>query len=178
MKRVVFSFLFALSLYANNNVGYDLVFLTNYAEENPDNIRARELLLTHYIKTKDRKNILKYSQQLHKIDPKNRVLVKLVKAFTYKQKIAKLTKEDATKVLKDFFKKEDYIRYINLYQALVDSNKNISKDSHVDALYSAVMLNKYKLAKNILKRDDLPMSPHLSSIMRMLDKKLASSQNL
>lgn len=178
MKIVIFSILLVMSLFSKDEVGYDLAFLTNYAEENPDNIRTRELLLTHYIKAKDRKNILKYSQQMHKIDPKNRVLSKLINAFTKKQKIVKLTKEDASKVLKGFLEKEDYLRYINLYQALINSNKDITKDSHVDALYSAVMLNKYKLAKNILKRDDLPMSPHLTSIMKILDKKLANNKNM
>ena len=111
--------------------------------------------------------------ELHSLDPKNKVLASILKELDLRIKHRKITE-----TLKNFIKNKQYIRYLNLYQALVDTKTDIAKNFHIDALYSAVMSDNYKLAKKILKRDDLPMSPHLTNIMRILDKKLGNDTSL
>jgi hypothetical protein len=144
-----------------------------YAKDNPNDIKSREILLKHFYKIDDKKNILKYSEELHSLDPQNMVLLSILKELDMKIKYKKISE-----TLKNFIKNKQYTRYLNLYQALVDTKTPIEKNFHVDALYSAVMSDNYKLAKEILKRDDLPMSPHLTNIMRVLDKKLGSDTSL
>jgi hypothetical protein len=160
------------SLFANEPT-YKISYLMAYADDNPKDIKSRELLLKHFYKTDDKKNILRYSEELHSLDPENKVLVSILKDLDMKIKHKKITE-----TLKTFIKNKQYTRYLNLYQALIDTKTDIPKNFHVDALYSAVMSDNYKLAKEILKRDDLPMSPHLTNIMRVLDKKLGSDTSL
>jgi len=174
MKYLFVIFLITLSLFAKDaDSSYKITYLMAYAQDNPTDIRSRELLLKHFYEIDDKKNILKYSKELHDIDPKNQVLASILKKLDIMIK-----KKKISSILKTYIQKKEYTRYLNLYQALVDTKYEIPKNCHVDALYSAVMSSNYKLAKEILKRDDLPMTPHLSHIMKVLDKKLGSDTNL
>ncbi len=170
MKKIVLFLLLGISLYASDaKISYNITYLMAYAEDNPHDIKSREILLKHFYAKNNTKMIMKYAQELHDLDEKDSVLAQVLNSLDMK-----ITQDKITKVLKDFLKNKEYIRYLNLYQALVDTDKIVSKQTHIDALYCAVMSENFVLAKNILKRDDLPMSPKLSSIMEILDKKLGS----
>jgi hypothetical protein len=172
MKKILMYMFLTFLLFANEQT-YKITYLMVYAKDNPSDVKSREILLKHFYKINDKKNILRYSVELHSLDPKNKVLASILKELDMRIKHRKITE-----TLKNFIKNKQYIRYLNLYQALVDTKTDIAKNFHIDALYSAVMSDNYKLAKKILKRDDLPMSPHLTNIMRILDKKLGNDTSL
>jgi len=174
MKKFVLILLFSVLLFSSDtNPTYKITYLMSYAEDNPKDIHSRELLLEHFYKIHDKKNIIKYSKELHQLDPQNRTLATIIKKLDLQLKNKKISA-----LLKDYIKNKEYTRYLNLYQALIDTQNQVPKDYHVDALYSAIMSSKYELAKEILKRDDLPMTPYLTKIMKVLDKKLGSDTNL
>jgi len=160
-------------LQANSQLKYDTRYLMVFADENPDDIKSREILVEYFYKKNDKKNLLKYSQELFYLDKKNKILTKVLEEYTFKTKNKKIAS-----TLEEMLKNKQYTRYLNLYQALVDTKTYIKKQMHVDALYCAIMSENFDLAKKILKRDDLPMSPKLSSIMKILDKKLGSDRDL
>jgi len=174
MKKFFIYLFLVISLFANDaKPTYKITYLMAYAQDNPKDVKSREILLKYFYKKNDKKNILKYSKELHDIDPQNSVLASIIKELDMKIKKRKISQ-----LLKNYIKNKEYTRYLNLYQALIDTQQDIPKNYHIDALYSAVMSANYKLAKEILKRDDLPMSPHLTQIMRVLDKKLGSDTSL
>jgi len=176
MKKIFLLLALGLYLFAQEPTPtptYKLTYLMAYAQDNPNDIKSREILLKHFYKINDKEKILKYSRELHSLDPLNATLASIIKELDLKIKGKKISQ-----TLKTFIKNGQYTKYLNLYQALIDTNQTIPKNVHIDALYSAVMSSNYKLAKEILKRDDLPMSPHLTYIMRVLDKKLGNDTSL
>jgi len=176
MKKLLLTALFIINVFAKDIAGYDLTFLKAYNNEHPNSIRCKELLLTHYIAKNDIHNMIKYSKQIHTLDPKNKILANLINQVNKTDKVKKLPVSTAKKTLDKLFKEKNYFAYINFYQTLVSLKKDVPKETHVDALYSAIMINKYDLAKKILKRKDLPMSSHLSTVMRILDRKIIASK--
>jgi len=172
MKKTLIFLLLSFSLYASESkVAYNITYLMAYADDNSHDIKSREILLKHFYAKNDTNMIIKYAKELHDLDEKDPVLVEVMNLLDIKIK-----KDKISEVLKDFLKNKEYIKYLNLYQALVDTKKVVPKQMHIDALYCAVMSENFLLAKEILKRDDLPMSPKLSSIMKILDKKLGSAK--
>ena len=166
---VLVTFCFADSDAINFKVSY----LQAFAQENPSDIKSREILLKHFYKLNDKKNILKYSKEIYNLNPNDTVLASILNSLDLKIKTKRLNQ-----VLSTYLQNKDFIKYINLYQALNDTKQTIPNYYHVNALYCAVMSNHFKLAKKILKRDDLPMTPHLSQIMRILDQKLANNSDI
>jgi len=174
MKRIFYVIFLTLSLFgADAKPTYKITYLMAYAADNPQDVKSREMLLKHFYKINDKKNILKYSRELHELDPQNSVLASIIKELDMK-----IQRKKISALLKEYIKNKEYTRYLNLYQAVVDTQKNIPQNYHVNALYSAVMSSNYQLAKEILKRDDLPMTPHLTNIMKVLDKKLGNDTSL
>jgi hypothetical protein len=171
-------FIFTIKVAIANSVEYDLNFLKSYASHNPHDIRVREILLKYYKDMKDKQNVIKYSKQLYKLDPKNRVVLELINNFITSSRVAKYTKDDISKVLHKLIKDGNHIGYLNFYQALLSLGRDIPKKSHIDALYSAIILNRYAIAQDILQRDDISSSPYLSKITEMLNKKLATTKRV
>ncbi len=167
------AFLFITALRAEMIGSYDKDFLLAYAKNHPKDIKSRELLLAYFYKKNNKKMIVKFSEEIYSINPNNKILKEVV-GRVYKKEL----RQKIVLKLKEFYDKKEYIRYINLYQALQDLDRHVPSLFHVNALYSAVEVSDFKLAKKILRRKDLPMSPHLSEVMQALDKKLHSEKSL
>ena len=173
MKKIVLFVLLTISLFGEMIGSFDKDFLISYATNHPKDIKSRELLLLHFYKKNDKKMILKYSQELFSLNPKDEVLNKVVQTVYQKDIDKKIVL-----TLKFLYQNKSYTKYLNFYQALLDTKKKLPSVFHVDALYCAVEISDFRLAKKILRRKDLPMSPHLSEVMKVLDKKLGSKQSL
>ncbi len=174
MKSLFFLlFLFISTLQAEMIGSYDKDFLLAYAKNHPKDLKSRELLLAYFYKKEDKKMIVRLSEEIYSINPNDKILKDVV-GQVYKKEL----KEKIVLKLKEFYSAKEYIKYINLYQSLQDVGRKIPNLFHVNALYSAVEVSDYKLAKRILGRKDLPMSPHLSEVMQVLDKKLHSEKSL
>ncbi len=152
---------------------YDKDFLLAYSQNHPNDIKSRELLLTYFYKTGNKKMIVKLSEEIFSINPNDKILKEVV-GRVYKKELS----EKIVLKLKELYEQKEYIRYINLYQSLQDVGRKVPNLFQVNALYSAVEVSDFKLAKKILNSKDLPMSPHLSEVMQVLDKKLYSVKSL
>jgi len=172
MRKVVISLIFSLLLNAEV-ISYKISSLITYAQENPKDIKSRELLLKYFYKKRDKDMIIKYSKELFSLDSKNRVLKNIVKNYLQVEK-----QEKIEKTLNNLFKNKEYIRFLNFYTALIDTNKKINKEFHLKAIYSAIKIDDYDLAQKIFEKENLPLTPMFSKVMAMLDKKLGNDKSL
>ena len=142
MKKIILFTLLTISLFGEMIGSFDKDFLISYALNHPKDVKSRELLLIHFYRKNDKKMILKYSQELFSIDPKDEVLNKVVKTV-YQKDIDKRI----VLTLKSLYQNKSYTKYLNFYQSLIDIDKKIPNIFHVNALYSAVEVSDFKLAK-------------------------------
>ena len=174
MRVLFFIFVgFFVSLQAEMIGDYDKDFLLAYSNNHPKDIKSKEILLTYFYKKNNKKMIVKFSEEIFALEPNNKV-VKEVVGKVYKKEL----KEKVVLKLRELYDAKEYLKYLNLSQSLQDTNIKLPSIFQVNALYSAVEVSNFQLAKRILKRKDLPMSPHLSEVMQALDKKLRSEKNL
>ncbi len=173
MKSIFFIFTLFTLVNAEMIGSYDKDFLLAYSQNHPNDIKSRELLLAYFYKKEDKKMIVQLSEELFSLNPNDKVL-KIVVGSVYKKELG----EKIVLKLKELYNAKEYVKYINLYQSLQDVGRKVPDLFHVNALYSAVEISDFKLAKRILGSKDLPMSPHLSEVMQVLDKKLHSGKSL
>ncbi len=152
---------------------YDKDFLLAYSKNHPKDLKSRELLLAYFYKKENKKMIVKFSEEIYSLNPNDTVLKKVVNKV-YNNDFD----ENIINSLKKLYKSKDYIRYINFYQAILDTNRKVPDIFHINAIYSAVETNNFKLAKKILEGKKFSMTPYLSEVMKALDRKLYNGKNL
>ena len=84
-------------------------------------------------------------------------------------------KTKAKSMLVKLHHNKKYNAYFNLYEALHNAHVAFSQKEYIDILHVAIMIGKYKEAKQILDKGLLPINKQTLKVQLLLSKKLSRS---
>jgi len=149
----------------------DLQFVMQNIKNNSLDTKNRKILVYHYDSIGEKKQALRLANEVLKINPDDAQMLRFINrkntSFATDNTIKK-----AYKKLDEFYSKQEYSRFLNLYNSLERNSIDIPTQIHINALYSAIELKLYKKARSILYLYRFPQNKYISEIEDLVDEKL------
>lgn len=162
----------------------DLEYLVSKVADNPQDIQNRVLLSKFYFKIQEYQKSYDLAHEVLAMDPHNKKMQTITGHLSKKYKLSysgeideesAVDKQKAKQMLKKLHAEKKYNAYFNLYEALNNAHVAFNKEEYVDILHAAIMVEKYKVAKEIMAKGVIPTNKHTLKVQLLLSKKLARS---
>ena len=150
----------------------NLLALVSNIKKDPNDALSRKILALHYEKIGNSKQSTYFANSVLNIDPDDMEMLALLKSKNITPDHSKERSVKAFRKLEDFYNGREYDRFMNLYSSLENSNVLMPTHMHVNALYCAIELGKYKKAKSILHIYRMPKNKNIAQIEELIDEKL------
>ncbi len=124
-------------------VSDDLAYILDVVEKDPKDAMSRSILAQYFYNQGSLENAYKYAKEALKIDSSYKSMQILIKKIeknrNFKPYSFKIEKK-AKKILEEFYKKQEYVRYVNLYKALEGQGASFGESEKSKMLMSSLTL--------------------------------------
>jgi len=153
-----------------------LLALVQNIKSNPNDALSRKILAFHYEKIGNSRQAIYFANSVLKINPDDSDMIDLLKSQSGSKYASNSRDSQAFLKLEDFYSRNQYDRFMNLYISLENRNIVMPTQMHINALYCAIDLKQYKKAKSILHIYRMPKNEHMTQIEKLIDEKLLLSR--